>query len=51
MARMNPERQGNRPDIPASVDECDVFGARRQSVIEHVAVPIYAVAFAKSSTS
>ena len=39
----------DRPNISASVDERDVFGAQQQSAIEGLTIPIYAVALAKAS--
>ena len=32
----------DRPNISASVDERDVFGAQQQAAIEHLSIPIYA---------
>jgi hypothetical protein len=39
----------DRPNISASVDERDVFGAQQQANIERLAIPTYAVALAKAS--
>jgi hypothetical protein len=39
-----------RPNISASVDERDVFGAQQQSAVEHLIIPIYAVALARASS-
>jgi hypothetical protein len=41
----------DRPNISASPDEHDVFGAQQQSAIERMRVPIYAKALAKASAS
>jgi Domain of unknown function (DUF4387)/Acyclic terpene utilisation family protein AtuA len=40
----------DRPNISASVDERDVFGAQQQAVIERLSIPAYAVALSKAST-
>ncbi|MCO5131580.1 MAG: DUF4387 family protein [Xanthobacteraceae bacterium] len=40
----------DRPNISASIDERDVFGAQQQSVIESLNIPIYAAALAKASS-
>jgi len=39
----------DRPNISASVDERDVFGAQQQAAVEALNVPIYAAALAKAS--
>ncbi|MFT3988707.1 DUF4387 family protein [Aestuariivirga sp.] len=39
----------DRPNISASVDEHDVFGAQQQSQIERLVVPVYTEALAKAS--
>lgn len=39
----------DRPNISASVDERDVFGAQQQAAIERLGIPIYAAALAKAS--
>src|SRR5271156_2782568 len=39
----------DRPNISASVDERDVFGAQQQSAIEGLTIPICAAALAKAS--
>jgi Domain of unknown function (DUF4387)/Acyclic terpene utilisation family protein AtuA len=39
----------DRPNISASVDERDVFGAQQQANIERLSIPTYAVALAKAS--
>jgi hypothetical protein len=39
----------DRPNISASVDERDVFGAQQQAAIEALNIPIYAAALAKAS--
>ncbi len=41
----------DRPNISASTDEHDVFGAQQQSLIERLVVPVYAEALAKASAS
>lgn len=40
----------DRPNISASVDERDVFGAQQQAAIEGLNIPAYAVALSKAST-
>jgi hypothetical protein len=40
----------DRPNISASVDERDVFGAQQQAAIECLSIPIYAAALAKASS-
>jgi hypothetical protein len=40
----------DRPNISASPDERDVFGAQQQSVIERLSVPVHAKALAKASS-
>jgi hypothetical protein len=40
----------DRPNISASADERDVFGAQQQSAIEQLTIPLYAEALAKVST-
>jgi hypothetical protein len=40
----------DRPNISASVDERDVFGAQQQADIERLIIPIHAVALAKASS-
>jgi hypothetical protein len=39
----------DRPNISASMDERDVFGAQQQAAIEGLAIPIYAAALAQAS--
>jgi hypothetical protein len=39
----------DRPNISASVDERDVFGAQQQSSIERLTIPLYAETLAKAS--
>jgi hypothetical protein len=39
----------DRPNISASIDERDVFGAQQQAAIEGLTIPICAVALAKAS--
>lgn len=39
----------DRPNISASPDERDVFGAQQQSAIERLALPLYAEALSKAS--
>jgi hypothetical protein len=39
----------DRPNISASVDERDVFGAQQQAAVERLNIPIYAMALAKAS--
>ena len=38
----------DRPNISASLDERDVFGAQQQAAIEHLSIPIYAAALARA---
>jgi Domain of unknown function (DUF4387) len=38
-----------RPNISASMDERDVFGAQQQSAIERLTIPAYAKPLAKAS--
>ena len=40
----------DRPNISASMDERDVFGAQQQVAIEQLSIPIYASALAKASS-
>ena len=40
----------DRPNISASMDEHDVFGAQQQVAIEQLSVPIYPIALAKASS-
>jgi hypothetical protein len=40
----------DRPNISASLDERDVFGAQQQSAIENLSVPVYAQALARASS-
>jgi len=40
----------DRPNISASMDERDVFGAQQQVAIEQLSVPIYPSALAKASS-
>lgn len=40
----------DRPNISASIDERDVFGAQQQAEIERMVVPIYVAALAKASS-
>jgi len=40
----------DRPDISASVDEHDVFGAQQQNAIETLCVPVFAQALARASS-
>ena len=40
----------DRPNISASMDERDVFGAQQQAAIEGLSIPIYAAALAKVSS-
>jgi hypothetical protein len=40
----------DRPNISASPDERDVFGAQQQSAIENLSVPVHAQALAKGSS-
>ena len=39
----------DRPNISASVDERDVFGAQQQAALEHLIVPAYAEPLLKAS--
>jgi hypothetical protein len=39
----------DRPNISASVNEHDVFGAQQQSAIEHLSIPVYVEALAMAS--
>ena len=39
-----------RPNISASVDERDVFGAQQQAEMERVSIPIHATALARASS-
>jgi hypothetical protein len=39
-----------RPNISASLDERDVFGAQQQAAIESIEVPIYAAALSRASS-
>jgi Domain of unknown function (DUF4387)/Acyclic terpene utilisation family protein AtuA len=39
-----------RPNISASVDERDMFGAQQQSVLEEMSIPFYATALARASS-
>jgi hypothetical protein len=39
----------DRPNISASVDEHDVFGAQQQSAIERLSIPVYSEALAMAS--
>jgi hypothetical protein len=39
----------DRPNISASVDERDVFGAQQQAAIERLVIPVYAAALGKAS--
>jgi hypothetical protein len=39
----------DRPNISASMDERDVFGAQQQSAIERMNIPVYAMELAKAS--
>jgi hypothetical protein len=39
----------DRPNISASMDERDVFGAQQQAAIEHLSIPIHAAALGKAS--
>ena len=39
----------DRPNISASPDERDVFGAQQQAAVEHLSIPIYAAALARTS--
>ncbi|MEI9899686.1 MAG: DUF4387 family protein [Hyphomicrobium sp.] len=40
----------DRPNISASTNERDVFGAQQQAAIERLAVPVYAQALAQASS-
>jgi len=40
----------DRPNISASMDERDVFGAQQQVAIERMSIPIYTAALAKASS-
>jgi hypothetical protein len=40
----------DRPNISASMDERDVFGAQQQAAIERLSIPIYSAALAKASS-
>lgn len=40
----------DRPNISASVDERDVFGAQQQTAVENLNIPIYATTLAKASS-
>ncbi|MBT1517184.1 DUF4387 family protein, partial [Bradyrhizobium sp. SRL28] len=40
----------DRPNISASMDERDVFGAQQQVAIEQLGIPIYSAALAKASS-
>jgi hypothetical protein len=40
----------DRPNISASIDERDVFGAQQQAAIEHLSIPIHAVALSRASS-
>jgi hypothetical protein len=40
----------DRPNISASMDERDVFGAQQQAAIERMSIPIHAAALAKASS-
>ena len=40
----------DRPNISASVDERDVFGAQQQVAIERMEIPIYAAALSRASS-
>ena len=40
----------DRPNISASTDERDVFGAQQQAALERLSIPIYAAALAKASS-
>lgn len=40
----------DRPNISASVDERDVFGAQQQAAIEALSIPIHAAALARASS-
>ncbi|WP_426610596.1 DUF4387 family protein [Bradyrhizobium sp. McL0616] len=40
----------DRPNISASMDERDVFGAQQQAAFEHLSIPIYAAALGRASS-
>jgi hypothetical protein len=40
----------DRPNISASMDERDVFGAQQQSAVEHLTIPIHATALSRASS-
>jgi hypothetical protein len=40
----------DRPNISASMDERDVFGAQQQAAVERLSIPIYPAALAKASS-
>ena len=40
----------DRPNISASMDERDVFGAQQQAALERLSIPIYAAALGKASS-
>ena len=40
----------DRPNISASMDERDVFGAQQQVAIEQMSIPVYPAALAKASS-
>jgi formaldehyde-activating enzyme involved in methanogenesis len=40
----------DRPNISASLDEHDVFGAQQQAVVEALSVPVYADRLARASS-
>ena len=40
----------DRPNISASMDERDVFGAQQQAAIEHLTIPIHAAALSRASS-
>jgi uncharacterized protein DUF4387/acyclic terpene utilization AtuA family protein len=40
----------DRPNISASMDERDVFGAQQQAVIERMSIPVHAAALGKASS-
>jgi hypothetical protein len=40
----------DRPNISASMDERDVFGAQQQAAIERMSIPIHAAALARASS-
>jgi hypothetical protein len=39
-----------RPNISASLDEHDVFGAQQQAVVEQLTIPVYAEKLARASS-